>query len=127
MAANNLFLIYEKTGNLAAAEELRKRVEKNRRKNPYYLSYLASVALEEGRLEESRQLAEKALEIQGNEYRFHYQLARTLVMEGRRTEAEASLQRALELAPEGPPRQLLSNLNGEDYLPELPDSINPGD
>ncbi len=127
MAANNLFLIYEKTGNVVAADELRKRVEKNRRKNPYYLSYLSSVALEEGRLEESRQLVEKALEIQGNEYRFHYQLARALVMEGRRTEAEASLQRALELAPEGLPRQLLSTLSGDDYLPELPDSINPED
>lgn len=127
MAANNLYLIYEKTGNVAAADELRKRVEKNRRKNPYYLAHLASVALEEGRLEESRQLAEKALEIQGNEYRFHYQLARTLVLEGKRSEAEASLQRALELAPEGLPKELLSNLDSADYLPELPDTINIAD
>ncbi|HET6565262.1 MAG TPA: tetratricopeptide repeat protein [Xanthomonadales bacterium] len=119
MAANNLYLIYEKTGNLAAAAELQKRVDRNRRKNPYYLSYLASLALEEGRLDESRQLTEKALELQGNEFRFHYQLALTLVREGKRNEAEASLQRALELAPDDLPSEWLSSMYQLEQLPEL--------
>jgi Flp pilus assembly protein TadD len=115
MAANNLYLIYEKTGNFAAAAELEKRVEKNRRKNPYYLSYLSAVAYDEGRLEESRELAERALEIQGTEYRFHYQLARTLVREGKRQEAEMSLQRAIDLAPE----DLQVTMAQLDQLPDL--------
>ncbi len=115
MAANNLYLIYEKTGNLVAAAELEKRVEKNRRKNPYYLSHLSSVAYEEGRLNESRQLAERAVALHGTEYRFHYQLARTLVREGKRHEAEASLQRALELAPD----DLSITMAQLDQLPDL--------
>lgn len=120
MAANNLYLIYQKTGNLLAAAELEKRVEKNRRKNPYYLSYLSTVAFEEGRLDESRQLAERAVELHATEYRFHYQLARTLLLEGKRPEAQVSLQRALELAPEELPKDLLINLAQLEQLPELP-------
>lgn len=120
MAANNLYLIYEKTGNLHAAAELQKRVDKNRRKNPYYLSHLSAVAFEEGRLEESRKLAERAVSLNQGEYRFHYQLARTLIQEGKKPEAEASLQRALELAPEDLSRELLGSLDELDHLPELP-------
>jgi len=119
MAANNLYLIYEKTGNLQAGAELQKRVEKNRRKNPYYLAHLSTVAYDEGRLEESRELVEKALKLQQNEYRFHYQLARTLAREGKRLEAEASLQRALELAP-ADAAENLAHLTGVEILPELP-------
>jgi Flp pilus assembly protein TadD len=116
MAANNLYLIYEKTGNLQAGADLQKRVEKNRLKNPYYLAHLSTVAYDEGRLEESRQLAEKALKLQQNEYRFHYQLARTLMREGKRQEAEISLQRALELAP----KDLTVTMAQLDQLPDLP-------
>jgi Flp pilus assembly protein TadD len=116
MAANNLYLIYQKTGDLLAAAELEKRVEKNRRKNPYYLSYMSTVAFEEGRLDESRLLAVRAIALHETEYRFHYQLARTLMLEGRRTEAEASLQRALELAPD----DLAINMTQLEQLPDLP-------
>lgn len=120
MAANNLYLIYEKTGNMLAAAELQKRVDRNRRKNPYYLSHLSAKAFAEGRLDESRKLAERAVELNQGEYRFHYQLARTLIEEGKRPEAQASLQRALELAPEDLSRELLSSLDETDHLPELP-------
>ncbi len=120
MAANNLYLIYQRTGNVLAAAELEKRVEKNRRKNPYYLSYLSAVAYEEGRLDDSRQLAERAVSLHETEYRFHYQLARTLMMEGKRAEAQLSLQRAMELAPDELPTDILSRLAQLDQLPELP-------
>jgi len=119
MAANNLYMIYEKTGNLQAGADLQKRVEKNRRKNPYYLTHLSTVAYDEGRLEESRELVEKALKLQQNEYRFHYQLARILGREGRRSEAEASLQRALDLAP-ADAAENLAHLTALEALPELP-------
>jgi len=119
MAANNLYMIYEKTGNLQAGADLQKRVEKNRRKNPYYLTHLSTVAYDEGRLEESRELVEKALKLQQNEYRFHYQLARILGSEGRRSEAEASLQRALDLAP-ADAAENLAHLTALEALPELP-------
>lgn len=120
MAANNLYLIYEKTGNTLAAAELQKRVAKNRRKNPYYLSHLSAVAFEEGRLDDSRKLAERAVKLDQTEYRFHYQLARTLLEAGKRSEAEASLQRVLQLAPEVLKPELVGNLVELSHLPELP-------
>ncbi len=125
MAANNLYLIYEKTGNLQAAAELQKRVDKNRRKNPYYLAYLSELALEEGRLDDSSKLAERAVKLQQNEYRFHYQLARALAREGKLAEAEASLQRAKELAPAEMAASMaqldkLDKLEQLEQLPQLP-------
>ncbi len=122
MAANNLHMIYEKTGNLQAAAELQKRVDKNRRKNPYYLSYLSELALEEGRLDESLELAERAVKLQQNEFRFHYQLARALARDGKLAEAEASLQRAMELAPADLAASMaqLEQVEQLEQLPELP-------
>jgi len=122
MAANNLYLIYEKTGNEAAAEELKNRVDRNRQKNPYYLSYLSGLALEEGRVDESLKLAERAIKLQQNEYRFHYQLARALAREGKLLKAEASLQRAMELAPSELAASMaqLDNIEQLEQLPELP-------
>lgn len=120
MAANNLYLIYEKTGNVLAAADLQKRVDRNRRKNPYYLSHLSAVALEEGRLDDSRKLAERAVELNQSEYRFHYQLARTLIEAGKKSEAEASLRRVQLLAPEVLSSELLGSLDGLEHLPELP-------
>lgn len=122
MAANNLYLIYQKTGNRVAAAELQKRVDKNRQKNPYYLSYLSAVALEEGRLDESLELAERAVKLQQNEFRFHYQLARALAREGKLQQAEASLHRAMELAPDELAASMaqLDRIEQLEQLPELP-------
>jgi len=116
MAANNLYLIYEKTGNIAAAQSLEKRVERNRKKNPYYLSHQSELAYEEGRFEESQKLLEKAVRLHDGEYRFHYQLARALVVQGKRSEALASLQRAIELAPPDFPVSVAQL----EELPDLP-------
>lgn len=122
MAANNLFMIYEKTNNLQAAAELQKRVDKSRRKNPYYLAYLSELALEEGRLDESLKLAERAVKLQQNEFRFHYQLARVLAREGQLAEAEASLQRAMALAPADLAESMaqLGQIEQLEQLPVLP-------
>jgi tetratricopeptide (TPR) repeat protein len=120
MATNNLYLIYERTGNVLAAAEIQNRVDRNRRKNPYYLSHLSAVAFDEGRLDDSRELAERAVKLNQDEYRFHYQLARTLLEAGKKSEAEASLQRVLQLAPEVLRPELVGNLVGLSHLPELP-------
>jgi len=122
MAANNLFMIYEKTNNLQAAAELQKRVDRSRRKNPYYLAYLSELAFEEGRLDESLKLAERAVKLQQNEFRFHYQLARVLAREGDLTEAQASLQRAMELAPADLATSMAQLEQTQELweLPELP-------
>ncbi|MEJ8566750.1 tetratricopeptide repeat protein [Elongatibacter sediminis] len=117
VAANNLFLIYEQEGDLAAAQALRAQVEKHRRHNPYYLYHLSSDALAAGRITESRELLEQAIELQSREYRFHYELARTLVRAGDMGGARASLRRARELAPD----DALAGDLSVDNLPALPD------
>lgn len=117
VAANNLYLIYEQEGDLASARELRARVEKHRRKNPYYLYQLSSQALADGRLADSLGLLEQAIALNGREYRFHYERARTLARAGDLDAARASLDRALELAP----RDVLAGDLTLDHLPELPE------
>jgi tetratricopeptide (TPR) repeat protein len=99
-AANNLYLIYESAGRHEEAQKLLSKVERHRRKNPYYLYHLSELAFNEGHYKESREMLEEAIEMNGEEYRFHYGLARLLATEGYLAEAQASLDRALELVPE---------------------------
>jgi Flp pilus assembly protein TadD len=102
VALNNLYLIHTETGDEAAAEAIRRRVERNRRRNPYYLNHLAEVALEEQRYTDAIGLARRAIRIDGSEYRFHFTLARSQFLAGQPEVARASLGRARELAPRTP-------------------------
>lgn len=117
VAANNLFILYEKEGDLEAAQRLRARVDEHRRRNPYYLYYLSAEALEQGRVADSRKMLEQAIELKDREYRFHYELARTLVRSGDIAAARLSLDRAVELAPE----DVLAGEISLENLPELPE------
>ena len=98
------------------ARDLKARVEKHRRRNPYYLYALSAEAFAEGRLGDSVGLLEQAIALNGREYRFHYELARTLVQAGDRVAAQAALERALALAP----ANALSPDLALDALPTLP-------
>jgi tetratricopeptide (TPR) repeat protein len=99
VALNNLFLIYEEDGNLESAATLQKRVEKNRRQNPYYLHHLAELANEEQRYSDAIGLLNRAIRMDENEYRFHYTLAQSQYHAGDAEIARASLDRARQLAP----------------------------
>jgi len=114
-AANNLYLIYREQGNQAAADKIQSKVERHRRKNPYYLYFLASQAAVQGNHETSVAMLKKAISINGNEYRFYYQLARLQALDGDLEAAQANLDRALNLAPDGSPISGASI----DRLPEL--------
>jgi Flp pilus assembly protein TadD len=96
---NNLYTIYEARGDTLAAEEMRKQVERHRRRNPYYLHYLAESLMEERRYHEAIDLLEKAISIEDEEYRFHYALAQSQYRVGLQQPARASLQRAIQLVP----------------------------
>ena len=98
VALNNLHDLYTETGDLQAAAELERRVEHNRRKNPYYLHHLAEVASEEQRWNDAVDLLNRAIRIDGNEYRFHYTLAHVQYHLGELETARGSLARARELA-----------------------------
>lgn len=117
VAASNLFLIYERQGDLDAARQLQARVDRHRRKNPYYLYQLSSQAAEQGRYEESTAMLQKAIKINETEYRFYYELARLQALGGDLKAAQLSLDRATELAPDGLP---ISGASIEN-LPDLPE------
>jgi len=115
-AANNLYAIYKKEGNQAAAQKLQAKVERHRRKNPYYLYFLSSQAAEQGNYETSEAMLQKAIKLNDKEYLFYYELARLQALRGDLEAAEANLHRALELAPDGSP---ISGARVEN-LPNLP-------
>lgn len=98
VALNNLYSLYSEEGNLEAAARLERRVEANRRKNPYYLHHLAELANEERRWPDAIDLLERAIDIDPNEYRFYYTLALAQFHAGQVDTAHASLGRARELA-----------------------------
>ena len=104
---NNLHTIYTEEGEFGAAAELAARVERNRRKNPYYLLYLAEVASEEQRWSDAIELLDRAIRIDEGEYRFHYALAQARFHAGQVDMARDSLDRARALAPNGLPEPLL--------------------
>ncbi len=75
VSLNNLYSIYEERGDLEKAEKLQHRVERNRRKNPYYLHYLSEVAFSEHRWDEAIEYANRAIRLEDTEYSFYYTLA----------------------------------------------------
>ena len=101
VALNNLYGIYLEEGNEAAARDLQKRVERHRRKNPYYLQQLADTAMQEQRYDDAIKLLHRAIRLKEEDYRFHVSLAQSLALNGEDEEAQLSLDRARQLAPVG--------------------------
>ena len=99
VALTNLYVIYTEDENEEAAEEFRVRVERNQRRNPFYIQALAEEAIEEQHYSQAEKLAKKAIKMRADEYRFHYTLARARYFSGKATAAQESLERARELAP----------------------------
>ena len=99
VALNNLHAIYVVEGDLVRAEKVRSKVERHRRKNPYYLHLLSAQALDEQRYEDAIELLERAIKLNKEEYRFHFTLARSLFLNGEKDAALQSLGQAKQLAP----------------------------
>ncbi len=102
VALNNLHTIYIVEGDLVRAQRVKSKVEKHRRKNPYYLHRLSSQALGEQRFEDAIELLKQAIKLNKEEYRFHFTLARSLLLNGEEAAALQSLAQAKLLAhPDG--------------------------
>lgn len=99
-AMSNLYEVYIAQGDLESAGKLQARVEKYRRNNPYYLLKLSDEALELARFEESIRLLQRAIRKKDNDHSLHFALAKTQYLSGEVAEAEGSLIRARELAPQ---------------------------
>lgn len=108
VALNNLYSIYDEDGDFEKAGAIQARVERHRRKNPYYLNYMAEVAVEEQRFDDAIELLNRALRIESNEYRFYFTLAQSQFLSGKTALAQESLEQARQLAPPGLEKSELS-------------------
>lgn len=99
IAVNNLYVIYQQEGRLSEAARLQDRVERHRKRNPYYLAKLATEALQSRQYEEAIDLLRRSIRINDEEYRFHGALAQAQYLAGNREEAMDSLDLARSLAP----------------------------
>lgn len=99
-ALSNLYEVYIAQEDFVSAAALEPRVERYRSKNPYYLLKLSDEALELDQFEESISLLRRAIKKKDNDHKLHFALAKTQYLSGEMVEAESSLTRARELAPE---------------------------
>ena len=99
-ALSNLYEVYLEQEKFEAAADLESRVERYRRNNPYYLLRLSDEALELEQYKESISLLRKAIKKKEDDHELHFALAKTQYLSGELAEAENSLLRARELAPE---------------------------
>lgn len=99
-AMSNLYEVYVEQGDLQAAADLEARVERYRRKNPYYLLRLSDEALAQEQYAESISLLQKAIKKKEDDHKLYFALAKTQYLSGELSEAQNSLLRAKELAPE---------------------------
>jgi tetratricopeptide (TPR) repeat protein len=98
-ALSNLYEIYISQENFEAAEALESRVERYRKKNPYYLLQLSEEALLVDDYEESLKLLNSAIRKKDNDHLLYFALAKTQYLSGARNEAMHNFARAQELAP----------------------------
>ena len=99
VALNNLYTIYDEDGMSVQAAKLQARVERNRRRNPYYLHHLAVLSAEQRDWQEAIAYSRRAIELKEDEYRFHYTLAQMQFQAGEVAAAESNLAMARLLAP----------------------------
>jgi Flp pilus assembly protein TadD len=99
-ALSNLYEVYIAQEDFESAVELESRVERYRRNNPYYLLKLSDEALEQDHFKESISLLQRAIKKKDDDHKLHFALAKTQYLSGELAEAESSLVRARELAPE---------------------------
>lgn len=99
IAINNLYVIYQQEGRVEEAARLENRVDRHRKRNPYYLAKLATEALASEQYDEAIDLLRRSIRINDEEYRFHGALAQAQFLAGKREEALNSLDLARSLAP----------------------------
>lgn len=95
-ALNNLVILYEHTGRAAAAHRYQARLERYRRKNPYYLDYLAQGEIAAGNYDSAVRLAKKAIRKRSDEHRFHFTLAQAYSALDLPEKADRHLQIAMQ-------------------------------
>jgi tetratricopeptide (TPR) repeat protein len=98
-ALSNLYEIYIAQESFEAARALESRVERYRKRNPYYLLQLSEEALLEGDYDESLELLQSAIRKKDTDHALYFALAKTQYLSGAREDAQNNFARAKELAP----------------------------
>ena len=100
VSLNNLYTIYLERGDIEEAIAFQQEVERNRRRNPYYLHHLAQEAFAEKQLDDAMSFTRQAIRMENREYRFFYTMAQLHYQAGDIGEADSNLLKAQSLAPD---------------------------
>jgi Flp pilus assembly protein TadD len=97
-ALNNLAILYQMTGKTKDAEKYSKKLERYRRKNPYYMIELSKQEIENGNYSKALRWAKKAIKKHKNEHEFYFVAAKAYASLGDTDEAMANLELAEKYA-----------------------------
>lgn len=93
-ALSNLAQFYEIEGRSDEAEEITVRVDRYRRRNPYFHYFAAGVFFEDGQLEKAKSLLANAISLKRDEPEFYEAAARIAKVQDQPMEADRLLARA---------------------------------
>jgi Flp pilus assembly protein TadD len=107
-ALNNLAILYQMTARSHLADKYNKKLERYRRKNPYYLVKLAEDEIKSGDYSKALRYTKKAIRKYEEEHEFHYVAARIYAHQGKTEKAMESLALAEKYALSARNRNLYS-------------------
>lgn len=96
-ALSNLARFYESTGRDAEAEVIAARVERYRKRNPYFHYFASQVMFEDGYFDESLAFIDKAIRLKRDEPQFYVAAARTYAALGDELEESRHLRKAQDI------------------------------
>jgi len=95
---DNLVKLYEKMNRKADAQKLQKKVNRYRRKNPFYHFAMGQQAFDRGAYEDAVRYFQKAVKRRSGDHAFHFQLAQALARTGQMDKARKQLAKAEQAA-----------------------------
>ena len=101
-ALNNLAALYDAQGRVHDAEKITKRVQRYRRRNPYYQFLLANRFFDAGQFLEAEVLLQAAIRLKDDDPSFYRALALTYAQLGDERQARQMRQRANRLGGSDP-------------------------
>jgi Flp pilus assembly protein TadD len=93
-ALNNLAILYQMTGKAKEAEKYNEKLERYRRKNPYYMIELSKQEIEKGNYSKALRWAKKAIKKHSKEHEFYFVAAKAYAYLGDTDEAMLNLELA---------------------------------
>jgi Flp pilus assembly protein TadD len=96
-ALNNLAALYDSQGRTKDAQQVAKRVQHYRQRNPYYHFLLANLFFDNGQYPQAVLLLREAIKLKDDEPNFYQALALTYTRQGEKKLAQQVQQRAVRL------------------------------